>query len=154
MSYRGALIFPITAEIGRLDLTATAADPDGAGPMVSGYDADYREPVVTPSGDGLGVINRRELMVKVPAQVDGLNTDGDDLQRLQMLSSGDTKMNVMTLVFHFVDLERLGLVDLTSGRALLKEGTASTPFTGRRASSSRPSPTPRACSPGTPPRSG
>jgi hypothetical protein len=122
MSYRGALIFPITAEIGRLDLTATAADPDGAGPMVSGYDADYREPVVTPSGDGLGVINRRELMVKVPAQVDGLNTDGDDLQRLQMLSSGDTKMNVMTLVFHFVDLERLGLVDLTSGRALLKEG--------------------------------
>ena len=43
---RGKLINPFLAEIARLDTTATAADPDAAGPLTSGYDPDFKETVV------------------------------------------------------------------------------------------------------------
>ena len=67
---RGRLINPFAAELAQLDTAATAADPDGPGPLTSGYDADFQE----------------------------------------------------TVLFHFGDLEQLGLVDPTTGDALLRPG--------------------------------
>jgi hypothetical protein len=43
---RGRLVNAFLAEITRLDTVATAADPDGAGPLASGYDPDFKETVV------------------------------------------------------------------------------------------------------------
>ena len=40
---RGRLINPFLAELAQLDMAATAADPDGAGPLTSGYDSDFKE---------------------------------------------------------------------------------------------------------------
>lgn len=122
MSYRGALIFPISAEIARLDLTGTASDPDAGGPLVSGFDADYREPTLLPSGDGLGTANRREVLLQIPAQVDAYDSGHEDFDRLQMLPTGDAKSAVMILILHFADLEAMGLVDATTGRSLIKQG--------------------------------
>lgn len=50
---RGRLINPFLAEITQLDTVATAADPDGAGALVSGYDSDFKETIVLdkPAGE-------------------------------------------------------------------------------------------------------
>lgn len=113
--YRGRLLFPVTAEIARLDLASSAADPDGAGPLTTGIDPDYREPIVVASPDRLGRSVRQETTVQLPAQVDTKFAD-----KLQMLSTGDSKQTIVVLVFHFSDLEALGLVDPTTGKALIK----------------------------------
>jgi hypothetical protein len=39
---RGRLINPFLAEIAQLDTVATTADPDDVGPLVSGYDPDFK----------------------------------------------------------------------------------------------------------------
>jgi hypothetical protein len=114
---RGRLIFPITAEIARLDLASTAADPDGAGPLTSGFDEDYREAVNLPSIDRLGTSARREVLVTVPAQA-----EPDSFDRLQMFATGDSSGGEFVLVLHFQDLEDLGLVDPVTGQAVIKVG--------------------------------
>ena len=69
---RGRLIFPFLAELHRLDTTGTATtDPDGAGPLTSGYDPDFKEPVgVDSNDDGIGESVRIEHPpVRLPCQV-------------------------------------------------------------------------------------
>ena len=109
---RGRLINPFLAELARLDTVATAADPDGPGPLTSGYDPDFKETVVLPSP---GNARREQPPIRLPCQVE-IGT----FEALQQLASGTSPNSKVTLVFHFRDLEQLGLVDPGTGDALLR----------------------------------
>jgi hypothetical protein len=115
MAYRGRLIFPFYARIGRLDLAGTAADPDGAGPEPSGFDEDFRAPVRMPlAGTQTGTSARKELPpLDLRCQVEDAAWEA-----LQMMASGGSPRTEMTIVFHFQELERLKLVDQATGDAL------------------------------------
>jgi hypothetical protein len=112
---RGRLINPFFADIAQLDVAATAADPGSGGPLTSGYDTDFKETVVVPDGTWRGYDARRERLVRVPCQVEiqGFGT-------LEELLTGNSPRSRLVLVFHFADLERMRLVDPTTGEALLR----------------------------------
>lgn len=118
MGYRGRLIFPFKAEVVRFSQDGTAADPDGAGPLTSGYDDVFREPVLLPTVDRVGVVHRVELApIMIPCQVEDRAWESLRAQR-----GGDSPRVELTIVFHFRDLERLSLVDVTTGDALIRKG--------------------------------
>jgi hypothetical protein len=113
---RGRLINPFLAEIAQLDTVATAADPDGAGPAVSGYDPDFKETLVLGMPGGERVDARKEKVpIRVPCQV-----EVGAFEALQQLAAGNSPNSRIVLVFHFRDLERMGLVDVPTGEALLR----------------------------------
>lgn len=115
---RGRLIFPFLAELRRLDTAAMAStDPDGPGPLTGGFDPDFKEPVlVDRDGDGIAERERVEHpAIRVPCQV-----ESKVFEDLRMLASGDSPRSDISLVFHFKDLERLGLVDAATGDALIR----------------------------------
>lgn len=117
---RGRLIFRFLAELHRLDAAATAGtDPDGPGPLVSGYDPDFKEPVrVDLDDDGLGAPLRKEhLPIRLPCQV-----EPEVLEELRMLPAGQSPKMQLRLTFHFRDLERLGLVHTVTGAPLIQPG--------------------------------
>ena len=117
---RGRLIFPFLAELHRLDTAGTATtDPDGAGPLTSGYDPDFKEPVgVDTDDDGVGEPVRIEHpAVRVPCQV-----EPKTFEELRMFAAGNSPRSRVELVFHFRDLEQLGLVDAPTGDALVRPG--------------------------------
>ena len=107
---RGRLIFPFLAEVFRLDTRAMAT-------MAPGYDPDFKEPaLVDTDGDGVANPYRREHPpVRVPCQV-----EPETLDALRMTPSGNTPRSSVDLVFHFRDLERMGLVDAATGEALIR----------------------------------
>ena len=112
---RGRLIFPFIAELHRLDTQAMALGDAGAG-VPPGYDDDFKEPIlVDTDDDGVGEPFRREHPpVRVPCQV-----EPEAFEALRMATSGNTPRSSFDLIFHFRDLERLGLVasfqDVTPG---------------------------------------
>ena len=108
---RGRLIFGFLAGIHRLD-TKTAA-------LQSGYDPDFKEPVlVDMDDDGIGERIRREHpAVRLTCQV-----EPEALESLQAYPSGDSPRSVVRLVFHYAELERIGLVDAATGSALIHVG--------------------------------
>jgi hypothetical protein len=115
---RGRLINPFAAQIHRLNTLATDADPDGAGPLASGYDDVFREPVKLPAAgdEGEGETHRVEMdPILVPCQV-----EMGSLEKTQMFFSGNSPDDSLVLVFHMQDLETLGLVDPTSKMPKLK----------------------------------
>ena len=117
---RGRLIFPFLAELFRLDTHAMASvGPDGAGPLDAGYDPDFKEPVVVDQDDdGIGERVRAEHEpVRVPCQV-----DTKVFEELRMFASGNAPRSRIDLIFHFKDLEQLGLMDVASGDALVRPG--------------------------------
>jgi len=117
---RGRLIFPFLAEIHRLDTASIATeDPDGSGPLSSGYDEDFKESVfVDTDDDGLGEAVRREHpAVRIPCQI-----ESQTFEQLRMFASGNAPGTTLDLVFHFKDLERMELVDSATGDALLRPG--------------------------------
>ncbi len=117
---RGGLIFPFLAELHRLDTAATAAsDPDAAGPLNGGYDPDFKESVlVDHNDDGLGERVRLEhVPVRVPCQV-----EPEAFDALRVFASGNAPRSRIDLVLHFRDLERLGLIDESTGDALVRPG--------------------------------
>lgn len=117
---RGRLIFAFLAQLFRLDTRATAAlDPDGAGPLTSGYDDDFKEGVlVDRDGDGIGERVRVEHPpLQIPCQVEPA-----EFEALGMFPSGNAPRSKLTLLFHFKDLERMGLVDAATGDALVRPG--------------------------------
>ena len=117
---RGRLIFPFLAELHRLDTRGTAeADPDGAGPLVAGYDPDFKESVlVDGDDDGVGERLRAEHpAVRLPCQV-----EPEAFDALRMFAAGNSPKSRFELVFHFADLEREGLVDTATGDALVRPG--------------------------------
>lgn len=105
---RGRLIYRFLAELRRRSFGGAAfADPDFKEPRL--YDAD---------DDGLDDRVRFELpAVNVPCQV-----EPKSFEELRMLASGNSPRSSFELVFHFADLERLGLVDETTGDALIRPG--------------------------------
>lgn len=107
---RGRLIFPFLAELRRLDTDAMATQPPG-------YDEDFKEPALLDTdGDGAGETYRREHPpVRVPCQV-----EPQTIEALRMTAAGNTPQSSLDLVFHFKDLERLGLVDSLTGEALIR----------------------------------
>jgi hypothetical protein len=113
---RGRLINPFLAEIAQLDTVATSADPDGPGSGLSGYDSDFKETVVLESpGGGRTDARREKPPLRVPCQVEvGV------FEALQQLAAGNSPNSRIVLVFHFRDLERMGLVDGVTGEALLR----------------------------------
>lgn len=107
MGYRGRLIFPMLVRIGRIDLATMGTDPDGAGPLTSSFDADFREPIRVANGTQAGASARTEYaLVELPAQI-----EDQEWKSLSMESTGNDPRTTVTLVFHFADLERLGFID-------------------------------------------
>jgi hypothetical protein len=118
----GRLINPFLAEIARLDQAATALDPDGAGPHISGYDEIYRETVILPSENQVGVDARREWpLVRIPAQFHTGPTPGDLMALKQTVTGNVAEASVQVLMM-FDDLEDMGLVEATTGTAAIKVG--------------------------------
>lgn len=117
--YRGKLIFPFLAEIAQLDTLATAADPDGAGPLESGYDSDFNEPIFVPDGTKqLGTYTRKEKdSIRIPCQV-----EPDTWDAMQQLAGGIALDAEMALIFHFQDLENMGLIDIMTGDVMIRIG--------------------------------
>jgi len=113
---RGHLIFQFVAELHRLDTQAMALGDAGAG-VPPGYDDDFKEPILVDSDDdGVGEPFRREHPpVRVPCQV-----EPEAFEALRMATSGNTPRSSFDLVFHFRDLEQLGLVDAASGDAQIR----------------------------------
>lgn len=113
MGGRGRLINPFMAVIARFDRNATREQPpDDAGEFVGGYDDVFREPIVVTQEDGTRDEARREKRINVPCQV-----EDHAFQSQRMTEAGNNPDSRLVLVFHFRDLERLGLVDPVTGLA-------------------------------------
>lgn len=106
---RGRLVFPFSVELASLDIEGTAA---------AGYDLIFKETKLTPTSDGLGVSTRAEILQKVPGQF----ADQSQLLALQEATTGNLAQASFVVLFHFRDLERLGLVEQTTGNATIKVG--------------------------------
>jgi hypothetical protein len=105
---RGRLIYRFLAELRRRSFGGAAlADPD------------FKEPrLIDADDDGLDDRPRFELPpINVPCQVEPKTFD-----ELSMLASGNSPRSNFELIFHFADLERLELVDETTGDALIRPG--------------------------------
>lgn len=113
---RGRLINPFLAEIAQLDTVATEADPDGEGPLVSGYDDDFKETAIVGTALQPRADTRKEKpLLRVPCQV-----EVSTLETLEQLSAGASPSSRVTLVFHFEHLEQAGLVHEATGTALIR----------------------------------
>lgn len=114
---RGKLIFPFWVELAQIDTEATAADPDGAGPLTSGYDDIFREPIsiATSVDDPIGEVQRVETTLKVRAQIETRAWD-----QLEQLFTGSNPNAAIELVFHYRELEEAGLVEYDTGVAKIK----------------------------------
>ncbi len=119
MTYRGRLIFRFQAELFQLDTQATDADPDGAGPLESGYDIDFRETVNVPvAGKQVGDDARAEkTAIRLLCQIEPITNES-----LQQLFAGNVPNAQVILIFHFSELEKRGFVDTTTGNALIQVG--------------------------------
>lgn len=116
---RGALIFPQLVEIERIDTNTTRVE--------SGYDDDFREPVLIPAtettpgipnaGSPRGAIATRYLdALRLRAQV-----EVQDWNALRQFANGDAARTEVRLVFHYADLEAASLIDPT-GAPMLRKG--------------------------------
>ncbi len=112
------MINPFLALIARIDTDASAADPDGAGPLTSGYDSVFREPIVNLSGDGAVRVAKELTSVLIPCQFE----PEDQFDALGQQAAGNDTNSRVRLVFHFSDLEELGLVDETTNDPELRLG--------------------------------
>lgn len=106
---RGRLICPFLATIYRLDTRAI----DVAG----GYDPDFRTTKhAYPGNVGARTSTRREFApVDLRCQVEVGRWEAQ-----RQMASGNARDDQLTLVFHFVELEALGLVDAVTGDALIR----------------------------------
>ncbi len=115
---RGRLIFPFRADIRQLDTDATDANDGGKAGDV-GYDDDFKEPtpLAPVTEEGAGLSNRREKpALYLPAQVE-MGTG----EKMRQFFQGNDPSSRLVLIFHFRDLERLGLVD-SVGNAKIRVG--------------------------------
>jgi hypothetical protein len=106
---RGRLINPFGVQIYRLSPAEIAESP--------GYDSTFREPKLEVTADGLGRVGRKELdPVIVPGQF-SVNTD---FMKLLMSNAGNLAESMVRILFHFRDLENMGLVEASTGLAQIK----------------------------------
>lgn len=107
----------MAVRLAQLDTAATAADPDGAGVATSGYDPEFREPIRVSAGEGPGTDARAETLTDfLSAQVEVAKWD----ERRQAYT-GNLPAGSVILIFHFAELETLGLVD-ANGEARIRVG--------------------------------
>lgn len=104
--FRGRLIYPFLIGIAQLDLETST------------YDPDFKETVVGSTSDRLGAAERAETMVQVPGQFGNPQT----FMQLQEANTGNLAQNEFEILFHFRNLEELGLVEASTGTALIKVG--------------------------------
>lgn len=118
MVYLVPLIFPVKVDVARLDTAATALDPAGSGLAGPGYDDEFREPVVVPPTDPdsseRGELRRVESVVQLSAQF-----EDESFAELEMYATGRSPRALVRCVFHFAELDSLGLLD-TDGLPLLR----------------------------------
>lgn len=116
---RGRLIWPFLAEIAQYDADATDADPDGTGPLTSGFDDVLMEPVRIADGSESGSHSARKekAAIRVRCQFE----DNAEEQARQLMAGAAPRTSVIC-TFHFSDLERAGLVDATTGDPKLHNG--------------------------------
>lgn len=117
---RGRLIFPFLIGLRQLDTAATAADPDGAGELTSGYDEIFREPerVLSDPDDQIGESARVEAAeIQFPVQIEPAQ-----FERLEMMIGGESSNSRFAVITHFAELERLGLVEAATGRPTIRKG--------------------------------
>lgn len=98
---RGRIIFGFRCVFAQLDTESTEAQAGG-----NGYDQDFREPVQVADGTQLGVSARQEATVTIRAQIEPGAFDS-----LRKYTNGDSRDARFTVIAHFGDLERAGLVD-------------------------------------------
>ena len=118
---RVPLLYPSAVVISRLSPTLTHnVDPDGAGPLTSGYDPDLLEPypyedttVTTPEGEEtVATTTRYNTPIRIPCQVE-IRTS----EELRQVFQGDAPVTEWVFVLHNSDLSRLGLLDMDCGCA-------------------------------------
>ena len=103
---RGGLVFPMWAEIKRVDRDAMRNQPVGAG-EAERYNDVFREPRLVDDGDGVGRIDRRESEpVQIRCQLESRNHES-----LRMLAAGSSPESTVTIVVHRRDAETAGLLD-------------------------------------------
>lgn len=108
---RGRLIFPFGIQLYLLDPVAIAVGP--------GYDPVFQEPTLVATDDGVGTIGRIE---SAPIMVPGQFYTQEDFMYLQMVANGNLAQADVRVVFHFKDLENLGLIEPATGTAQIKVG--------------------------------
>lgn len=110
---RGRLINPFLLELKQLDTEATAADPDGAGELTSGYDPDFKEPMRLADGTSA---RKEKDSIFLPVQVEPVQ-----YEKLTQQAAGNDPNSQVTFIMHFQDIEDMGLLD-GNGNALLHAG--------------------------------
>ncbi len=117
LGYGGRLIEKFDFEIARLDTGSTSEDPTGNGDTIdSGYDPDFGEPIVTTDSQGKRTPARKELpAIRIPAQFETI-----DIEMFQQMANGSSPNTKFNLIMHFRNLKKLGLVDATTGEALVR----------------------------------
>ncbi len=114
----GRLMFPFLIEIDQLDLSGTAADSDGAGPLTSGYDPIFRETRILSSANKLGTSARAENLIQIPGQFG----NPQSMSMLMEAQTGNLSPTEFEILFHYRDIERLGLIETSTGSAKIKVG--------------------------------
>jgi hypothetical protein len=114
---RVRLINPYEVELAQLDTSATAGDPDDAGALTSGFDEDFREPVVITSAGARVDARKEKDPIRIPCQIEPMV-----FEALQQLGNGDSPDSRVVLCFLFHDLRRLDLVDPATGEAMIRKG--------------------------------
>lgn len=110
---RGRLINPFLLQLAQLDTLTSNADPDGAGPLTSGFDPDFREPLVFTDGTtGL----KYKAPIFLPTQV-----EVNAYEQLVQQNAGNDPNATISFVFHFIDLEQAGMLD-DNGNATIRIG--------------------------------
>lgn len=108
---RGRLLFPFLAQLFRRDARALA--------LLPGLDRDFKEPALADRDDD-GVPDR--IRGELPAELVPCQVEPRSDEALRMFGSGNSPRVRVDLVFHFADLERLGLVEATTGEPTLRAG--------------------------------
>ncbi len=111
------LINRYDAAFAQLDTVATASDPDAGGPLTSGYDPDFNEPIVTTQAGTRVDARKEKTIIRVPCQIEPAM-----FEALQEFASGDSPDSRVVLCVLYHDLTRLGLVDGTTGEAKIRKG--------------------------------
>lgn len=103
------LIFPIVAELARLDTVETQAD--------TGYDDIFQE-VRVKTVAGVRQSQRREKdPIRIRAQF-----EDDSMNALAMTNAGNADKARLGLIIDYTDLKKLGLLDPASGEPLFNIG--------------------------------
>lgn len=108
MGYRGRLLFPLQAEIHRLDTAATQS--------AGGYDPTWQTPTVTYGDDGT---RTRGLVYMTPPVILRCQIEQVTEAQQQRTPSGVIPDSKLVLVFHYADLALLDLVG-GDGRPLIR----------------------------------